>query len=177
MGNLLRLAPRTSSQTSPAPPTCMETIDIKAPLPGRETSPALVQRLKSLYEHFGPETPARLETVYTADIEFRDPVHTLHGSLALRHYFRKMAGNLQHYRIRYIDELVSANAAYLTWEMDYAHRHIKGGRTITLRGMTHLKFTDKVYFHEDTYDLGALLYEHLPVLGSATRLLKRRMAQ
>jgi hypothetical protein len=177
MGNLPRRSPRMSSQLTPAPPACMETIDIKAPLPGRETSPALVQRLKSLYEHFGPETPARLETVYTADIEFRDPVHTLHGSLALRHYFRKMAGNLSHYRIRYIDELVGANAAYLTWEMEYAHRSIKGGSCITLRGMTHLKFTDKVYFHEDTYDMGALLYEHLPGLGLVTQLLKRRMAR
>ena len=42
--------------------------------------------------------------------------------------------------------------------------------------LENLKFTDKVYYHEDCYDLGALLYEQVPVLGFATRTLKHRLA-
>jgi hypothetical protein len=60
--------------------------------------------------------------------------------------------------------------------MDYAHPRLRGGAIITVRGMTHLLFTNKIYYHEDSYDLGALLYEHIPVLGLATRQLKTRMA-
>jgi hypothetical protein len=144
--------------------------------PPRTPALILVQKVKAFYEQFGTEVLARLDELYTADIEFRDPVHTLNGCLAVRHYLQGMATSLVHYRIRYLDEVVGPHTAYLTWEMDYAHHKLKGGKIITVRGMTQLKFTDKVYYHEDCYDLGALLYEQLPVLGFATRTLKHRLA-
>ena len=34
---------------------------------------------------------------------------------------------------------------------------------------------DKVYRHRDYFDAGALLYEHVPLLGRVIRWLKRRM--
>ncbi len=154
----------TSSELAPATPQ-------------RARGQLVLQQLKSFYEEFSMDKLDLLDSLYTADVEFRDPVHTLHGGLALKHYLRKMAGNLRDYRIRYIDEVQSSNAAYLSWEMDYSHPQLKGGQLISLRGISHLKFTDKVYFHEDCYDLGALVYEHVPVLGLATRKLKQRLAR
>jgi hypothetical protein len=137
----------------------------------------LLQQLKATYAQFGAESLSQLDLVYTSDVEFRDPIHTLHGLLAVRHYLRQFTTNLLAYRMRYVDEVVGSNAAYLTWEMDYAHRRLQGGKLITVRGITHVKFTDKIYYHEDSYDLGALLYEHLPALGFATRRLKQRLAR
>jgi hypothetical protein len=135
----------------------------------------LIQQLKTFYEDFSAETISQLDTVYTQDIEFRDPVHTLNGSLALKRYLRGMAARLEYYRIRYLDEQIGDQSAYLTWELDYRHRAIKGGALITVRGMSHVKFTSKLYYHEDSYDLGALLYEHLPGLGAVTRRVKKHM--
>lgn len=145
-------------------------------VPLRTPGMLLVQQVKAFYEQFGVEVLSRLDQCYTADVEFRDPVHTLHGCLAVRHYLQRMATSLTHYRIRYLDEVIGPHTAYLTWEMDYAHRSLQGGKLITVRGMTQLKFTDKVYYHEDSYDLGALLYEQVPVLGFAARTLKHRLA-
>ncbi len=34
---------------------------------------------------------------------------------------------------------------------------------------------DKVYRHRDYFDAGAMLYEHLPVLGRVVSWLKRRV--
>lgn len=137
---------------------------------------AVVQQLKQFYEQFSAGTIARLDDVYTPDIEFRDPVHGLRGSLALRNYLRGMALSLQQYSIRYLDEVVGDSSAYLTWELDYAHPRLGGGRLITVRGMSHVRFTARVFYHEDSYDLGALAYEHLPGIGFATRRIKRRLA-
>ncbi len=149
-------------------------LSLSAPQSGR--SQLVLQQLKAFYQEFSADRLDLIDSVYTADVEFRDPVHTLHGSLALRHYLRKMAVNLRDYQIRYLDEVTAANAAFLAWEMAYSHPLINKGQLITLRGMTQLKFTDKVYYHEDCYDLGALLYDHVPLLGFATRSLKQRLA-
>jgi len=136
----------------------------------------LIGQLKDFYADFSLESLARLDAVYTQDVEFRDPVHTLHGCLALKACFRRMAANLRHYRIRYLDEHIGSESAWLGWEMEIAHDQLNGGKVITLRGMSQLRYTSKVYSHEDCYDLGALLYEQVPVLGTVNRLLKRRMA-
>jgi hypothetical protein len=141
-----------------------------------EPAQRLLQQLKAFYAGFSLPTLATLDSIYTQDVEFRDPVHTMHGCLALKSYMRRMASNMTHYRIIYQDELVGPNSAYLTWEMEVAHPRLKGGQPFTVRGMSQLKFTGKVYYHEDSYDLGALVYEQVPVLGVVARGLKQRLA-
>lgn len=136
----------------------------------------LIASLMTLFEDFSLDNLSRLDEIYTQDVEFVDPVHKIDGILSLKHYLKQMAVNLSHYKIRYVDVLTGENSAYLTWEMDFASKKLSGGEIITVRGMSHLKFTSRVYFHEDCYDLGALVYEHLPVLGGITRSLKGRLA-
>ncbi len=136
----------------------------------------ILSRLMSFYENFSVEHLNELDDFYTQDIEFTDPVHQVNGILSLKHYLKKMAANLTHYRIRYIDVMADDNKAYLTWEMEFAHKSIRGGQVITVRGMTRLEYTSRIYYHEDCYDMGALLYEHLPVIGGITRSLKGRIA-
>jgi hypothetical protein len=139
-------------------------------------SSKLILNLKRHFEEFSVDSLSDLDAIYTQDIEFLDPVHKVEGILSLKHYLKKMAENLTHYKIRYIDQLIGENTAYLTWEMDYASSKLGGGEIITVRGMSHLKFTKRIYYHEDCYDLGALVYEHLPLLGGITRSLKGRLA-
>lgn len=146
------------------------------PLPSQQAQ-LLIRQLKDFYAGFGADSLGQLDRIYTQDVEFRDPVHTMHGCLALKAYFKRMSLNLQHYSIRYLDEHIGAESAWLSWEMDFAHKLLANGRILTVRGMTQLRYTTKVYSHEDCYDLGALVYEHAPVVGPLNRLLKKRMAR
>lgn len=136
----------------------------------------LLRQLKDFYTDFAASTIAGLDAIYTQDVEFRDPVHSLRGLLAVKAYLRRMAANMTHYHIRYLDELVGSDSAWLSWELDLAHPRLNGGKPFTVRGSTQLRFTCKVYYHEDHYDLGALVYERVPLLGAMTRWLKHRMA-
>lgn len=138
---------------------------------------ALIARFKRFYETFSADTLNNLDEIYTPDIEFIDPVHHVEGLLALKHYLRGMARNLTHYRIHYVDTRFDGEAAYVSWRMEFSHPSLNRGRMITLRGMSHLRYTHKVYFHEDCYDLGALFYEHVPLLGRLIRAIKRRAAR
>jgi hypothetical protein len=137
----------------------------------------VVINLMGFYENFSADRISGLDGLYTQDVEFVDPIHRVEGILSLKSYMKKMAKSLIHYRIRYQDVLIGDNSAYLTWEMEFANKRIRGGEVITVRGMSCLKFTSRVYYHEDSYDLGALVYEHLPLLGGITRSLKNRLAE
>jgi hypothetical protein len=146
-----------------------------AQIPLPDTSGEIVPRIMDFYSNFSRESIAQIDDLYTRDVEFIDPIHRLEGSLALKAYFKSLASNMQGYEMHYIEKFQGIDSACLSWEMRFIHPRLNKGKPIAVRGLTLLKFTNKVFFHEDCYDLGALIYEHLPVLGAATRFLKQRL--
>lgn len=117
-----------------------------------------------------------IRDIYSDDIEFIDPAHNIHGIAALVNYFNNMMCELTfcQFDIRDVHEL--EGSATLCWTMTIAHPKLKGGKQIAVDGMTLVRFSDKVDFHRDYFDLGAMLYENIPLLGSVIRYLKRGLA-
>ncbi|WP_285419430.1 nuclear transport factor 2 family protein [Pseudomonas sp. efr-133-TYG-5] len=118
----------------------------------------------------------RLDELYSDDIHFTDPLHEVQGLAPLRSYFSELYANVHELRFDFHGfDQVSAGEGYLRWVMSYRHPRLAGGRLIRVAGCSHLLWRDKVYRHRDYFDAGALLYEHLPVLGRAIAWLKRRL--
>lgn len=136
---------------------------------------SIVAKIIDFYNEFSKESIPLIDDLYTQDVEFIDPLHSISGSLGLKAYFRGMATNMLEYKMRYLDIIESEGSAHLSWEMTFAHKRLNAGQSIRLRGMSLIKYTSKVYYHEDSYDLGALVYEHVPILGRLTKSLKKRM--
>jgi hypothetical protein len=116
-----------------------------------------------------------LREIYADQIVFKDPVHDIRGLVELEDYFTSMCADLSDCRFEYLDEVVGADVAYIKWVMHFRHPRLRN-RLISVRGVSHLKFKDKIEFHEDFYDMGAMLYDQLPVLGNVTRWLRLRLA-
>ena len=71
--------------------------------------------------------------------------------------------------------IAEENEAAIYWNMSYQHPRLNGGKIVNVQGSSHLKgCDDKVIFHRDYIDLGAMLYEQVPLLGRIIRFLKRR---
>ena len=120
----------------------------------------------------------RLAELYSEDVEFRDPLHEVHGLADLEHYFSELYQNLRELRIDLHGwDTAGEDSGYLRWTLHYRHPRLAGGRPIALRGCSYLRWRQqRVYLHHDYFDAGALLYEHLPVFGGLIRWLKRRLA-
>jgi hypothetical protein len=119
----------------------------------------------------------QIASIYAQDIIFRDPVHTLYGITHLTQYFSQLGANINTCRFEFVEEVIVRDKAHITWNMRFSHKKIAGGKEQLIRGMTLIKFDEgKIIYHEDCYDIGAMVYEHLPILGRATRWIKKRMA-
>lgn len=119
----------------------------------------------------------RLGELYSDDILFRDPLHEVHGLPAVRDYFAELYANISELRFDFYGFDQSAEGeGYLRWTMSYRHPRLRGGALIRVEGCSHLRWRDKVYQHRDYFDAGALLYEHLPILGRVIAWLKGRLA-
>jgi len=135
----------------------------------------LIERFKDYFRVLHASDLSQLRTLYDDNIVFKDPVHEIRGLVELEDYFTSMCSDLSDCRFEYLDELVTEDAAYIKWMMHFKHPKL-GNRLISVRGVSHLELGDRIEFHEDFYDMGAMLYEQLPLLGNVTRWLRLRLA-
>ncbi len=121
----------------------------------------------------------RLEDIYTSDIHFIDPAHEIRGLDSLRSYFAKLYANLVSIDFAFHEPLQSGQSGYVQWVMNFSHPRLNGGRSIAVPGTSFLRFTTerKASYHRDYFDLGSMLYLHLPVLGTIVRSINRRLGQ
>lgn len=116
---------------------------------------------------------AQLAEVYSAKVTFTDPAHRIEGIESLIAYFEHLVGNLSHCTFRIDEVFEQPDSAMLTWEMAFAHPKLAGGKPVLVPGSSLLRFSDKIDFHRDYFDLGSMLYEQVPVLGWAVRQVKK----
>jgi hypothetical protein len=100
----------------------------------------------------------------------------MHGVDAMQNYFQTLYSNVSHCEFEFQEEFIVQNSAVICWTMHYRHPTLNHGKTISVSGNSQLKFDAQgIYWQRDFVDMGAMLYEHVPLLGSIIRYLKRRM--
>lgn len=145
-------------------------------MPNLQTSnPDVITELKNIYSDFRNLTPDMVRSVYASDIKFKDPIHEISGIDLMIEYFQNLDKGLNSCRFEFNDELINENKAFLNWQMSFSHSALNRGERINLSGASLLKFEDKIYFHEDYYDMGSMVYEHVPVLSAAIKYIKSRL--
>jgi hypothetical protein len=137
------------------------------------TNPVL-DRFKDNFKDLTKTDWSQLDKIYADNILFKDPVHEVNGLVAVEDYFSNMSAGLIECRFEYLDQVTSDSTAYLKWVMHFKHPRL-GKDVIDVRGVTHVCFNEKIEYHEDFYDMGAMLYEKLPIVGVITRWLKSRL--
>lgn len=140
---------------------------------------ALVNRIKHLYSDFLAADADSIAEVYAENVVFADPVHRILGLGDMQAYFAGVGRNLKECRFEFDHTLLDGSALSLWWTMHYCHPRLGGGKLLQLRGASLLELdpeADRVVAHEDIYDLGAMVYEQVPLLGSVLRSIKRGIA-
>jgi ketosteroid isomerase-like protein len=133
-------------------------------------------KLKQYYEAFDQASLKNLEHIYASDVVFVDPLHKINGVEALKKYFSGICSNLTYCQFTFTDEIVDETSACLKWQMEYSHASLKNNARLSLAGVSIVHFIDsKITSQEDFYDMGAMTYEHIPLLGSVIRVVKTRM--
>lgn len=138
-------------------------------------TPQIIYDIKSLYQRLNRHNIEIVRDVYSDDIEFIDPLHRLRGREEFERYISAMYDNVLEINFDYGSEVVADGSAFMPWVMAFRHRRLNQGATIFVEGVSHLRFNERIYYHCDYYDAGALLYEHIPLLGWAIKKVKSKV--
>lgn len=133
------------------------------------------RHLIGFYTEFNLESVERLGEVYAQNVVFQDPINVLHGLGSLQDYFREMMQGVKSCRFEILSTELLPTQAAIEWRMFYAHPRLNQGREIVVEGVSLVTGNDKIKRHRDYFDLGSMLYEHVPVIGYAVKRLKHRL--
>ena len=140
--------------------------------------PAALEAFCAFFNKLDNTCTEKLYEVYTEDIVFSDPLHKIAGREALARYFSTLYENVEQCQFRYHAKQLQGQQAFVTWTMTFIHPRLAGGKPVEVEGCSALMFAEdgRVHRHRDYFDAGAMLYEQLPLMGSAIRWLKKRLA-
>lgn len=134
-----------------------------------------IERFKKLYHTFDTTMLEQLPGIYSEEIIFKDPIHELQGLTELTQYFLGFCSPDMKCSFQFMNEVVTSNQAFFQWQMNYSHTKLENGRPLTLTGGSLIRFNNKIIYHEDFYDMGAMIYQHIPVLGWIIKKVNSRL--
>lgn len=136
--------------------------------------------IESLFNNFNSDTMHLADDFYDPDVVFRDPIVELKGRDSLKAYYVDMYENVTSIRFDFSGGIEKDEEVVVFWTMELRAKGLKGGEPVLLDGASHIKFggeSGKVIYHRDYFDMGAFVYENIPVLGSIVRYTKKRLSK
>lgn len=137
-----------------------------------------VKSVAQVYSQLSKENLHSLRLVYHDHVIFEDPAHRIEGWQALSDYFTKMYKNVIRCDFAIHHHQQVGESGFLSWTMTLQHPQLARGKAVQVQGISHLRFQDNlVIYHRDYFDLGEMVYEHIPLLGSLVQFIKNRLGQ
>jgi hypothetical protein len=131
----------------------------------------------TFFEGLKPDDLARLGTIYSPGVRFKDPFNEVIGVEAVAAIFRHMFATLDSPRFVVHEVLVQRQQAFLSWDFRFRMRRFDRSEQ-RIRGGSHLRFgpDGRITEHRDYWDAAEELYEKLPLLRALMRWLKKKAA-
>ncbi|MCG7497871.1 nuclear transport factor 2 family protein [Vibrio sp. Of7-15] len=134
-----------------------------------------LKKFIEIYSELRTDNLQTLESIYHPDVVFIDPLHRVEGFASLLASFKNSYTNILQCTFVIDHVFESGDEASVYWSMTFSHEKLNGKKPITVVGHSHLKARhDLVIFHRDYLDVGAMIYEHVPLLGVVIKSIKTK---
>ena len=133
---------------------------------------------KEFFQKLNKETMHLVDEFYDQDILFRDPLVEIKNRRDMKSYYEKLYGNVETIAWEFADEIREGNHSTLVWKMILTAKNLNGNKPIYLDGVSVITFgakEGKAIYHRDYFDMGAFVYEGIPLLGTVIRYIKKKM--
>jgi len=149
------------------------------PVPATEPEPERGRsaRIEFIFNALNRDTMNLLESFYDPEIVFEDPIVHVEGLPDLRAYYVSMYESVVDIRFDISNHYVDGDRHVVSWTMTVVHERFNQGEDVVVDGVSviHFNASDLVVYHRDYFDMGALVYEHVPVLGYVVGRVKERI--
>ena len=137
----------------------------------------LTTKIDQIFNDFNKDSLQLLDDFYDPNVRFVDPLGEHQGLDSVRAYYENLYQNVQSIRFDFHDHIVQGQKVSSTWTMYLKASGLNGGEEVVLPGVSVFEFSaeNKVVYHRDYFDMGAFVYENVPILRSVIQFIKNRL--
>jgi limonene-1,2-epoxide hydrolase len=135
------------------------------------------QRIEKAFNDLNLNTLDSLDSFYDENIEFSDPIVKVKGLKAAKNYYAHVYKNVTQIKFEFKHIHCDGDHYFAKWFMHLQVKGLNGHKPYTVEGISELQFgsNNKVIFHRDYLDIGAMVYERLPIIGSLIQKIKSKL--
>jgi hypothetical protein len=133
-------------------------------------------KVKYFFDHLSKDNMKLVDEFYHPQVEFIDPVGEIKGSAKIKTYYANMYQNVKELKFEFTNFIQSENQVVAIWKMHLTTDKLNGGEAYSVDGNSVIRFDEagKAIYHRDYFDMGAFVYEKIPVVGYVIRNIKER---
>lgn len=135
------------------------------------------RKISDIYNQFTGKNLEVLDLFYSSGVTFCDPIKEVRGLENLKKYYSHVYKNVESIRFDFHRFISDKNFVSGEWIMTLKAKSLNSGEPFEVKGCSVFEFDhhDKVIFHRDYLDLGEMVYEKVPLLGSVLRAFKKAL--
>lgn len=137
------------------------------------------QKVEFFYKNSSKEDMSLVTEFYDPNAEFTDPVGSIKGSENLKKYYSELYKNLKEINFDFPQIYQDKDTVIAIWVMTIKTDSLKGGEPVVVHGNSVITFNQngQAIHHRDYFDLGEMVYEHIPVVGFFVRKIKAKLGE
>lgn len=117
-----------------------------------------------------------VDEFYHPELEFFDPIEKIKGREEMKRYYSNMYKNVKEIKFDFREMVTQGDTVVGVWVMTLRTDSLNGGEPFSMDGNSVIRFKDgKAIYHRDYFDMGAMIYERLPVIGWLIRTVKDKL--
>jgi len=136
--------------------------------------------IEEFFQQLNKDRMDLVEQFYDANVEFLDPMVHFKNRDLVKRYYEKLYRNVDSIRFDFSGVTQQGDTHMAVWTMTLTAKNFNGGRPVVVDGVSHVRFAagegGKAIYHRDYFDMGAFVYEHVPILSALIRLVKKIMS-
>lgn len=131
------------------------------------------------FNKYDGSNPEVLDDLYDKNVVFEDPLTKTKGLKKLKEYYAHAYDPVSFIKFDF-KKIHKAGLVYTCeWDMTLKASVLNFGRKYTVRGVSIITFSEesqKVIKHHDYVDIGDMVYERIPAVGSIVKQIKKRLS-
>ena len=133
-----------------------------------------IARIRQWFETLTPHTLMSIAMVYAPEARFQDPFNQVQGVRAIQSVYQHMFEQLSQPRFVITKTLTQDQTCVMIWTFLFSLRV----QEYSIEGCTHFELNAQglIVLHQDYWDAAQQVYEKIPLLGTALRILRRKLS-
>jgi len=123
------------------------------------------------------DTMYLVDEFYAQDVHFKDPIVEFHNRDDMKHYYASAYESTDSVTFEVPKVVMQGNEQVVIWIMTMKSKGLNKGKPVIVEGTSHIRYNNKgkAVYHRDYFDMGQMVYSHVPFVRGMIRFVNKRM--